>query len=208
MTKLRNTLFAVIILIAIALVVRNAARFNSFPVVDAASPSHTAVYAFRYAPPSSPSLDMSDYKKVCPEGWVHVDPSTYIDNGTTRNKGIREHHCEKPGVLYGAVDYAKLVKVRATKAIIPTTTIVTVDVPVTVTPTPPTETPVVVVVTPEPTQPPVEEETCESGNPGNLKCVGNAGEDPNGAGTMDNDNAGGNGNGQHGNQGEGGNNNK
>lgn len=40
-----------------------------------------------------------------------------------------------------------------------------------------------------------------NGNPGNLKPVGNAGENPNGQGTMPQDNAGGNGNGQHGNQG-------
>jgi len=73
----------------------------------------------------------------------------------------------------------------------------------------------VVVVTPEPTEepepivivtPPTEEEdTCDSGNPGNTKCVGNPGEDPNGRGTMPQDNAGGNGNGEHGNQGQGGN---
>jgi hypothetical protein len=58
------------------------------------------------------------------------------------------------------------------------------------------------VVTPEPEQP-VQPET--SGNPGNTKDVGNAGENPNGRGTMDNDNAGGNGNGEHGNQGANGN---
>jgi hypothetical protein len=43
------------------------------------------------------------------------------------------------------------------------------------------------------------------GNPGNTKPVGNAGENPNGRGTMPLDNAGGNGNGEHGNQGNGGN---
>jgi hypothetical protein len=84
-----------------------------------------------------------------------------------------------------------------------------VDVPVT------PETPVIIdnggenvptepVVMPEPETPATEE---PAGNPGNLKDVGNAGENPNGRGTMDNDNAGGNGNGEHGNQGEGGHNN-
>lgn len=65
------------------------------------------------------------------------------------------------------------------------------------------ETPVVV-PTPETPETPAED-TCEHGNPGNTKCVGNAGEDPNGAGTMPQDNAGGGGNGEHGNQGQGGN---
>jgi hypothetical protein len=50
-----------------------------------------------------------------------------------------------------------------------------------------------------------EQENTNNGNPGNIKDVGNAGENPNGNGTMDNDNAGGNGNGEHGNQGENGN---
>ena len=54
------------------------------------------------------------------------------------------------------------------------------------------------------TEQPETDEPSQAGNPGNLKNVGNAGENPNGRGTMDNDNAGGNGNGQHGNQGEGG----
>lgn len=66
---------------------------------------------------------------------------------------------------------------------------------VTSTPEPPTNTP----------EPPATEKPCDKGNPGNTKCVGNAGEDPNGKGTMPNDNAGGNGNGATGNQGEGGN---
>lgn len=43
---------------------------------------------------------------------------------------------------------------------------------------------------------------CTHGNPGNKKCKGNAGENPNGRGTMDNDSS--DGNGQHGNQGKGG----
>lgn len=83
----------------------------------------------------------------------------------------------------------------------PTTTIPTTPPPTTTIPTtpPPTTTPPPPVVTPTP------EDTCEGGNPGNIKCVGNAGEDPNGAGTMPLDNAGGNGNGEHGNQGQGGN---
>jgi hypothetical protein len=50
-----------------------------------------------------------------------------------------------------------------------------------------------------------EQENTGNGNPGNIKDVGNAGENPNGNGTMPNDNAGGNGNGEHGNQGENGN---
>lgn len=41
----------------------------------------------------------------------------------------------------------------------------------------------------------------DKGNPGNVKGVGNAGENPNGRDTMPLDNAGGNGNGEHGNQG-------
>ncbi len=44
----------------------------------------------------------------------------------------------------------------------------------------------------------------DKGNPGNIKGVGNAGENPNGKDTMPIDNAGGNGNGEHGNQGQGG----
>jgi hypothetical protein len=64
-------------------------------------------------------------------------------------------------------------------------------------------TPIVVIAPPVIVTPPAP--TCNGGNPGNLKCNGNAGEDPNGKGTMDNDNAGGNGNGEHGNQGQGGN---
>jgi hypothetical protein len=43
------------------------------------------------------------------------------------------------------------------------------------------------------------EETCKSANPGNLKCVGKAGEDPNGKGTMPNDST--DGNGKQGNKG-------
>jgi hypothetical protein len=94
-------------------------------------------------------------------------------------------------------------------------TSVIVDVPAT--PEPPAVEPPVIVPTQEPpvvTPPVVEPEQPETpateepaGNPGNLKDVGNAGENPNGRGTMDNDNAGGNGNGEHGNQGEGGHNN-
>ena len=49
---------------------------------------------------------------------------------------------------------------------------------------------------------PADNDECAKGNPGNLKCVGNAGENPNGKDTMPADNTGGNGNGQHGNQGE------
>lgn len=78
------------------------------------------------------------------------------------------------------------------------TTVVVVDPPTTTIIDPP----VIIVI-----EPPAEE-GCGHGNTGNTKCVGNAGEDPNGKGTMDNDNAGGNGNGEHGNQGEGGNKNK
>ena len=48
-------------------------------------------------------------------------------------------------------------------------------------------------------------DTCTNANPGNTKCKGKAGEDPNGKGTMAVDNAGGGGNGAHGNQGQGGN---
>jgi hypothetical protein len=86
-------------------------------------------------------------------------------------------------------------------------TSVIVDVPAT--PEPPAVEPPVVepeqpVITPEVPSTP---EPSNAGNPGNTKNVGNAGENPNGRGTMDNDNAGGNGNGQHGNQGEGGHNN-
>jgi hypothetical protein len=88
---------------------------------------------------------------------------------------------------------------------------VIVDVPAT--PEPPAVEPPVIVPTQEPpvVTPPVitpevpsTPEPSNAGNPGNLKDVGNAGENPNGRGTMDNDNAGGNGNGEHGNQGEGG----
>jgi hypothetical protein len=95
-----------------------------------------------------------------------------------------------------------------------TVTPVIVDVPVT--PEPPAVEPPVIVPTQEPpvVTPPVitpevpsTPEPSNAGNPGNLKDVGNAGENPNGRGTMDNDNAGGNGNGEHGNQGEGGHNN-
>jgi hypothetical protein len=78
------------------------------------------------------------------------------------------------------------------------TTTPTPELP-TPTPVPPTQTPVP--TTPVVTEPPATEEPCENGNPGNLKCVGNAGEDPNGHGTMPEDNAGGDGNGEHGNQG-------
>ena len=46
-------------------------------------------------------------------------------------------------------------------------------------------------------------DTCGNGNPGNHKCVGNAGEDPNHKDTMDNDST--DGNGEHGNQGTNGN---
>lgn len=46
----------------------------------------------------------------------------------------------------------------------------------------------------------ITSETCNNANPGNHKCVGNAGEDPNGKGTMDDD-APVTGNGEHGNQG-------
>lgn len=65
------------------------------------------------------------------------------------------------------------------------------------TPTPPT-------VNPPTQEPPVitKEDKCTAGNPGNHKCKGNAGEDPNGKGTMPADST--NGNGQHGNQGQGG----
>jgi hypothetical protein len=86
-----------------------------------------------------------------------------------------------------------------------------VDAPVT--PEPPAVEPPVIVPTQEPpvVTPPVitpevpsTPEPSNAGNPGNTKDVGNAGENPNGRGTMDNDNAGGNGNGEHGNQGEGG----
>lgn len=75
-----------------------------------------------------------------------------------------------------------------------------------------TETPVIIIddggetIPTETPSTPETPDTCNNGNPGNTKCVGNAGENPNGRGTMDNDNAGGNGNGEHGNQGEGGNN--
>ena len=69
--------------------------------------------------------------------------------------------------------------------------------------TPPTVTPPT--VTPPTVEPPVTPEDTAKGNPGNTKSVGNAGEDPNGKGTMPLDNAGGNGNGEHGNQGQGGN---
>jgi hypothetical protein len=88
---------------------------------------------------------------------------------------------------------------------------VIVDVPAT--PEPPAVEPPVIVPTQEPpvVTPPVitpevpsTPEPSNAGNPGNTKDVGNAGENPNGRGTMDNDNAGGNGNGEHGNQGEGG----
>jgi hypothetical protein len=91
---------------------------------------------------------------------------------------------------------------------------VIVDVPAT--PEPPTVEPPVIVPTQEPpvVTPPVitpevpsTPEPSNAGNPGNTKNVGNAGENPNGRGTMDNDNAGGHGNGEHGNQGEGGHNN-
>lgn len=64
-----------------------------------------------------------------------------------------------------------------------------------------------VVETPNNDPAPMPEEkpsdTCDNGNPGNKKCVGKAGEDPNGRGTMPLDSA--DGNGEHGNQGQGGN---
>jgi hypothetical protein len=85
--------------------------------------------------------------------------------------------------------------------IIPVTSVEPVE-PVVPTETP--ETPVIIDNGGE-TVPSDPEQPAANGNPGNTKCVGNAGEDPNGRGTMPNDNAGGNGNGEHGNQGEGGN---
>jgi hypothetical protein len=95
----------------------------------------------------------------------------------------------------------------------PTLVVNTPDVPATSTPnittTPdlPTATPDIT-ATPKPTENPTQvatEKPCDNSNPGNLKCKGNSGEDPNGSGTMPQDNTGGNGNGQHGNQGTGGN---
>lgn len=69
----------------------------------------------------------------------------------------------------------------------------------------PTDTPKVNPM-PVPTQePPIIVDNKSTGNPGNTKDAGHAGEDPNGRGTMPLDNAGGNGNGEHGNQGQGGN---
>lgn len=49
---------------------------------------------------------------------------------------------------------------------------------------------------------PAPKSTCEHGNPGNKKCKGNAGENPNSKGTMPKDST--DGNGEHGNQGTGG----
>jgi hypothetical protein len=66
---------------------------------------------------------------------------------------------------------------------------------------------VVVESTPEPAITPTETpKPDEKGNPGNLKAVGHAGEDPNGKGTMVLDDPNGV-NGEHGNQGQGGQNN-
>jgi hypothetical protein len=83
---------------------------------------------------------------------------------------------------------------------LPDDTTMTVDVPTVIVDTP-AETPVVDVPAddvPEVTPPAADDNL---GNPGNTKDVGHAGENPNGQGTMDDDNAGGNGNGEHGNQG-------
>jgi len=72
------------------------------------------------------------------------------------------------------------------------------EVIITTTPPPPsTSTPPPPTTTPLPDASP-QPEGCDGGNPGNLGCNGNAGEDPNGRGTMDDDST--DGNGEHGNQ--------
>lgn len=87
---------------------------------------------------------------------------------------------------------------------VPTTTAVVVPITTPAPTLPVVETPVVV----DPTVVVVEDDTCDNANPGNLKCVGNAGENPNGKDTMPLDSGSLEGNGQHGNQGKGGNSNK
>lgn len=140
-------------------------------------PSSNTVEAYSEAPSASPVavvIDAADdYGQHAPRPNAC---RTYLWGGYDMADGV---------VCKGAAPKAVSFEPESTVVVAPPATVVVVAPPVVVVDTP------------------VQENTCTNANPGNTKCKGQAGEDPNGKGTMPEDNTGGNGNGQHGNQGKG-----
>jgi hypothetical protein len=104
-------------------------------------------------------------------------------------RGQNSSHCEV-GAGYAAPEHESWHYERITRPVVTTsthaekdTTVVVVTAPIVT-----VDAPIVVTTT-----------TCTNANPGNKKCTGGAGEDPNGKGTMPADST--DGNGEHGNQG-------
>jgi hypothetical protein len=189
---------AMLVIVAAALIFSSTYRF---PVVVAA--------------PRSAYVAQEFVKMDCPEGWDDI--INHLPNwGEVGHHAFRMHHCERAAER----GTAPLVVLNIPAKGRHQAQLTNVYIPSTYTTPVPTEDvvlPPVVVIPPVVVTPPTQEPGGEipgedqpegnapaNGNPGNVKDVGHAGEDPNGQGTMPQDNAGGNGNGEHGSQGQGG----